>query len=129
MVKLINDQGKAGEEKNSKDASHPPSSVGIPRQPLSSKRLSDEEQAFLIWTTFTSEEEKVKTFLRYFLAHTHKEIYKDGVRAIDSNYYHFVLSAVLEKLPEIKKRIPGGWFYHGMYYPWLDDVLVDDFGN
>lgn len=91
------------------------------------KPLSDDEQAYLIWTTFTSEEEKVKVLLRYMVAMIRQKLWDEGVRQIDSNYYHFVLAESLKKLPEVQKRVPMCWFYHGIYCPWLDDILVEDF--
>jgi hypothetical protein len=73
-------------------------------------------------------EKQMKMLLTHFVNIIWKHLAEKKVKKIDSNYFHFVIYAVLQKNEELKKRIPHGWFYHGAYIPWVDDVLVEHFG-
>lgn len=53
---------------------------------------------------------------------------KGKIKTIDGNHFHFMMYELLEKEPELKKNIPCGWFVHGPYVPWVDDLLVERLG-
>lgn len=72
-------------------------------------------------------EKEGKLLLRHLVGKVMDGLIKKGVKNIDSNYFQFVIYNVLKKSPELSKKIPAGWFIHGPYISWLDDVLVDDF--
>lgn len=57
-------------------------------------------------------------------------IRKRGVQTIDSNVIHFMLHRIVDAHPPKEnlscKKLSCGWFYHGIYFPLLDDILVED---
>lgn len=71
--------------------------------------------------------EKYKLLLIHMVGQVMNGLVEKDVKRIDSNYFHFVIFNTLQKFPDLKKNIPCGWFYHGPYVFWLDDLLVEHF--
>ena len=73
-------------------------------------------------------EEPSRQLIRYMITKIFVEQQKQGVKSIDSNIFHFIIYDVAQKVPGMNDLIPFGWYVHGPYSPWVDDVLVQDFG-
>ena len=74
-----------------------------------------------------SNEKKYKKILIHIVDSIMNKLATRDVKNIDGNYFHFTVYNVIQKIPDFKKNIPAGWYVHGPYIPWLDDVLVENF--